>query len=192
MDFSIYKKHQFQNSLWSGGSTTQLYISPAEASYSERNFDVRISTAKVEQNESTFTLLPRINRKLMILEGEIHINHQNQYSKHLKQFDVDSFKGDWITTAFGTCTDFNVMTSVNKQSELFCLQIPVNNKLHIKLDTQWNTLCLYIIKGSLQIEVNQTNHTLEQGDFIVIKELTKFIFPIQSNKKCEISVVKIR
>lgn len=192
MNISHFKNCDFQNSTWSGGSTTQLYISPADASYSGRNFDVRISTAKLEAEQSTFTLLPGVNRKLMILEGEIYINHQNHYSKRLKQFDVDSFKGDWITTAIGTCIDFNVMTTGNKQSELFGLHIAANSNSHINLEEQWNTMCLYVITGSLQIEINQTNYFLDQGELIVITDVTQFVFPIHSNNKCQIAVAKIK
>ena len=108
MKTTILTPQQFTTSEWSGGSTTQLYIFPATATYAARDFELRISTAKVEVAASTFTALPGVQRKLMILEGAITITHEGQYSKHLKPFEVDEFSGDWKTTAVGTCTDFNV------------------------------------------------------------------------------------
>src|SRR5690606_30789549 len=96
---SILSPQHFLTTKWSGGSSTQLYIFPANASFTERNFELRISTAKVEVEESTFTALPGIHRKLMILEGEISINHEGQYRKHLKPFNVNNFSGDWKTTS---------------------------------------------------------------------------------------------
>ncbi|MDF1551007.1 MAG: HutD family protein, partial [Bacteroidales bacterium] len=104
MEFTIYKPEDFKTSTWSGGTTTQLFIYPSSADYLKRNFDFRISTAKVTVAKSDFTSLPEISRKIMILEGEITIQHQNRYSKQLKKFDIDEFEGDWKTSAIGTCT----------------------------------------------------------------------------------------
>ena len=53
MNITILSKSDYITSNWSGGSTTQLFISPATASYAERNFDFRISSAKVEVAAST-------------------------------------------------------------------------------------------------------------------------------------------
>jgi environmental stress-induced protein Ves len=39
-------------SQWSGGTTTQLYLQPEDSVFSDRNFDLRISTAKIEQELS--------------------------------------------------------------------------------------------------------------------------------------------
>src|SRR3989338_2528629 len=103
MNITLVTEQDYITSQWSGGSTTQLYISPANASYAECNFDFRISSAKIEVPESTFTVLPNVNRKLMVLEGEITLNHENpvntgpggQYKKTLQKYEVDTFNGDW-------------------------------------------------------------------------------------------------
>ena len=55
-------------SRWSGGTTTQLAISPANALYADREFLWRVSSAVVELPESDFTPLPDYDRILMILE----------------------------------------------------------------------------------------------------------------------------
>ena len=39
---------RFSTSKWSGGSTTELFIWPKDASYAERRFNIRISTATVD------------------------------------------------------------------------------------------------------------------------------------------------
>ena len=103
---------------WSGGTTTQLAIYPQDADYKKQNFQFRISTAMIEAKESTFTKLPGISRKLMILDGEIKIEHQNQYSKILKKFEQDSFEGDWDTKRYGKATDFNLMTTGSAKGEI--------------------------------------------------------------------------
>ncbi len=36
----------YQISTWSGGQTTQLFLSPKEGSYQDRTFDFRLSTQR--------------------------------------------------------------------------------------------------------------------------------------------------
>jgi len=191
MNIEHLKQSDFQKSLWSGGSTTQLYISPKDASLAERNFDIRISTANVELEESTFTSLPGVSRKLMILDGEIQINHQNQYSKRLKQMDVDTFRGDWNTTAIGTCTDFNVMTTGNLFSELIGMEFTKDSNSTIHIEKEWNSLFLFIISGKLQLEIDGLQYNLCPGELIVIEKLSGLTLPILAKRSCQIAIVKI-
>ncbi len=192
MNVNIIENSQFQTSSWSGGTTTELYISPKDSSYSKRNFDVRISTAKVDIEESTFTALPGIYRKLMVLEGEITLSHENRHSKELKPLDVDTFEGGWTTKSIGTCVDFNVMTNKKTQSDLCGLKIEAGSKTQIEVEKKWDCLCLYAIAGKLQIQIDQKSFILEQGNLIVIDDLSQFVFPIQSLNECQIAVVKIK
>lgn len=191
MTTTILNSNDFVTSNWSGGSTTQLYISPANASYAERNFDFRISSAKVEVPESTFTVLPGVNRKLMVLEGEITLNHENEHSKTLQKFEVDTFNGDWKTTAIGTCTDFNVMTSGDLQSDLSSLQVATNHTIHLKVEEHWKTLLLFVLKGSINIEINNKLNLLKKDNLMVLNNLNKFSFPLYANKHSEVIVSKI-
>ena len=157
MNITVLTSQDYKTSEWSGGSTTQLFISPANTSYAERNFDFRLSSAKVEVAESTFTALPGVNRKLMVLEGEIILNHENpvrtgtggQHPKTLQKYEVDTFKGDWKTTAKGTCTDFNVMTTSNQTSELSHMQLLANHYKKLIVEENYHTVCLYLHSGSI-------------------------------------------
>jgi environmental stress-induced protein Ves len=192
MNVILLKKHQFQNSVWSGGVSTQLYVSPLWASYAERNFDIRISTAKVEVDKSMFTSLPGVHRKLMILEGEITISHENHYVKHLNQFDVDTFEGNWKTSAVGTCTDFNVMTTGKLKSELFVLQIALNARYNFNLDKQWKTLILYGLAGNVNIGINAHVYQLKTGNLFVVNNIdTGYKFPLIANEDSKIIVTII-
>lgn len=58
MSVTIKTKGQYPVSNWSGGSTTELYLDPPQASYAQRNFGVRVSSATVECERSQFTALP--------------------------------------------------------------------------------------------------------------------------------------
>lgn len=171
MAFFIRSESDFSESLWSGGSTKQLYIFPEDASFAERNFQLRISTAKVEVPESTFTSLPGFSRKLMILEGEIDITHEHQHSKKLKPFEVDSFSGDWKTNAIGTCVDFNVMTSGTAKSELSSVEVLENESIQISGSEHWTDLFIFPLDGSVTITINQQLILLEKGNLFCLKEL---------------------
>ncbi|MBU1101629.1 MAG: HutD family protein [Bacteroidetes bacterium] len=190
MNVSIFEKHHFRTSLWSGGSTTQLYISPADTSYADRNFNIRISSAKVEVENSTFTSLPDVNRKLMILEGEITITHRDEYSKHLKPFDVDTFSGDWHTTAIGTCTDFNVMTTGSIKSELYSLPLAANSSTNMNLNEQWKTLYLYLFSGDLHLEIDQNDYHIKKGNLLVAIDVNNSLFSLRAIDNCQVVVVK--
>ena len=172
MKTKILTQKHFQTSQWSGGSTTQLYIFPSNATYAARNFELRISTAKVKVPESTFTALPDIYRKLMILEGAITITHEGHYSKHLKPFEVDKFSGDWKTTAKGTCTDFNVMTKGQLPSDLYHLAIAAGSSYSLKLKSECKNLFLYATSGTIHLQLMDENYILEIGNLMVIEDLS--------------------
>ena len=188
---TILQADDFVTSNWSGGSTTQLYISPANASYTERNFDFRISSAKVEVPESTFTALPGVNRKLMVLEGEITLNHENKYKKTFQKFEVDTFNGDWKTTAIGTCTDFNVMTTGNQTSELSHMQLLANHYKTLIVEENYHTVCLYLHSGSIYVEINNKLYNLKKESLLVLSNINIFSFHLQAHKRSELIISKI-
>lgn len=188
---NLLTNSDFLESLWSGGSTTQLYIFPEDASYTERNFQFRISTAKVEVAETTFTSLPGFSRKLMILEGEITIHHENHYSKQLAPFEVDSFSGDWTTTALGTCVDFNVMTSVKMESDLSTLELHRHKKIELSADQKWEHLFFYSVEGEAEIKMANVEIQLKKGNLLHFSELNLQPIQLQTSKKARIVLVRI-
>ena len=191
MKTSIFSPEHFLTSKWSGGSSTQLYIFPVDTSYKEQNFELRISTAKVEVKESTFTILPGIHRKLMVLEGEICITHEGQYRKNLKPFDVDRFSGECKTTSIGTCTDFNVMTTSGLQSELYYLGMEAISSYKLKPKDWCKNLFLYATLGNIHLQVMNVNYILETGNLLVIEKLSVSSISINSAEAFGLVIVEI-
>ena len=191
LKISTLSQQHFLTTQWSGGSSTQLYIFPANASYTERNFELRISIAKVEVEESTFTALPGIHRKIMILEGEICITHEGQYSKHLKPFDVADFSGDWKTTSIGTCTDFNVMSTGRQESELYHLAMDAISSYKLKPKQPCKNLFLYATSGNIHLKLMNINYILEIGNLLVIENLSVSSICINSAEAFGLVVVEI-
>lgn len=170
----IIRKNQQQVSKWSGGTTTQLLIYPPEAIYSERNFKWRISSAKVEIDESIFTSLPGISRIIMILDGTLKLEHEGHHSIILNKFDQDNFSGDWVTKSYGKVTDFNLMMSRECVGKINLLTINgEGQKKHLVYHNDMNysniTEAFYFIDGDVDVLVDgQEKLKLFQGDLLYI------------------------
>lgn len=94
---------------WSGGQTRELYIAGGAADYAARDFTLRLSSATVETDESTFTPLPAFHRVLMPLSAPVQLTHDEEQPIALLPFQTDFFDGGAKTISRGRCQDFNVM-----------------------------------------------------------------------------------
>jgi len=191
MKFEVIKATQLGSEKWSGGTTTQLFIFPPDATYQNRNFDFRLSTASVETATSTFTKLPGVSRHLMILEGEVAIKHEGHHECRLQKFDIDSFEGSWITTAAGMCKDFNLMTkaSVRGRIAVAVIEPTIVKTYQLNLNLEW--LFLYVNDGNIQLELNQTKTNLQRGDLFLLKNIVSGNLLIKSDAKSEVVITEI-
>ncbi|WP_430400647.1 HutD family protein [Flavobacterium sp.] len=187
MNYKIISKKDLITTTWQGGTTTELYIYPEDSNYQERNFEFRLSSAQVNLEESQFTSLPNIDRELMVLDGSIEITHENQYSKRLNKFNVDSFKGDWKTSSKGTCTDFNLMSNVNYNCKIEVVTSSENQKKKLKNSSDF--LILYNYKGEVLIKNENILFRLKEGDVFVLKE--KMNLEISFSDTSELIISKI-
>ncbi|MBE9468025.1 MAG: HutD family protein [Bacteroidetes bacterium] len=184
---NIFKKKDLITSPWSGGTTTQLAIYPHDADYKKRNFIFRLSTALVTDEESAFTKLPEVYRLLMVLDGELEINHKNEYSKTLKKFDIDKFKGEWETTSKGKIRDFNLMTKGNTVGELNSIILGKTEERQVHLFENFNIISYYAYKGNFIIDANNKKKTINEGDIVLFyKKNTNKQIKITALTDCEI------
>lgn len=170
-ELKLIKKVEHKTSQWSGGTTTQLYIYPENSQYDKRDFLFRISSAKVEIEESTFTSLPGINREIMILDGELDLYHEGHHNVKLKKYDIDSFSGDWNTKSYGKVTDFNLMMNKGCSGKLEHLKIEKDNskKIYINKATtsEKQVYILYCVSGKISINL-KVNIELNKEDVLVL------------------------
>ena len=186
MTYKIKKNSSFSSQGWSGGKTTELYIYPENSNYNKREFDFRLSTASVETEVSTFTPLPGIKRTLMVLDGEMTLNHLGHHTKKLNCFESDVFKGEWKTSSIGKCTDFNLMTMGNTKGTVESLHANKGKKVVVSFSDNIQHLVIYVYSGRIKVE----NETIETGDLIVFENTTKSI-EIISVEKCDLIISKI-
>lgn len=109
---TLISPETYLSSTWSGGRTTQLCLLPAGASYAERNFDLRISSATVEIEESVFSDLRGYSRIIAPLEGSFDLQHPDRKGLqhfHLERYQLHAFDGGEKTLCRGRGRDFNVI-----------------------------------------------------------------------------------
>ena len=169
MHVTFIPKSSQKETEWSGGTTTQLFIFPEESSYVQRDFLFRISTAEVKVDESTFTKLPDVSRVIMILEGEIKLNHEGKSIKVLKKFDTDIFEGSWNTKAFGKCTDFNLMTAGNCKGNLQSIVLNSNQIFTKILFDKQSFIGYYLMSGRVNFIFPHQKVELQQNDFVLLE-----------------------
>jgi environmental stress-induced protein Ves len=150
-------------SSWSGGTTTQLAIFPNSASVEKRNFDWRISTARVELEESVFSDFSGYQRIFLSLDNPLVINHAlptGVLQVNLNPFESTGFDGSWKTTSKGVVTDFNVIFKPNYHPEVRVIDLNFAECIELSA-TQ---VFLYLVQGSLSI--NQTE--ISEKSFVVL------------------------
>lgn len=190
----IIKKDKLSSSKWSGGTTTQLYIYPENELYENRNFTFRISSAEVNLEESTFTKLPNIKRRIMILYGKLKLIHENHHSVTLEKFQQDTFYGDWDTKSYGKVTDFNLM--LNENADGFIEYINLENEKIInpyKNDKYNNTTeVFYCVKGKINISINNKREQLETGDVAIIKNIYNLEIELNNLDKFNSDIIRTK
>ncbi len=191
MDYTKLDADRFITTKWAGGTSTQLMIYPLTSDYQKQDFDFRLSTAKVEIEKSTFTSLPGISRKIMILDGSIILNHENHYTKSLNKFEMDAFEGDWKTSTIGRCTDFNLMTRDKTIGELSMQAIKKNQCTDCFIEKVWDRLFIYIYSGKVSFDLNNKKETLNQGDLLAINKLTTQNIQYKGIENSELIISKI-
>lgn len=171
----LIKREKQKTTKWSGGTTTELAIYPKDAIYSKRNFKWRLSSAVVKDEKSTFTSLKGIWRLIMVLEGEMTLNHEGHHTVHLKPFEQDSFSGEWITNSTGKVKDFNLMMasgcegSINtvalRKDEFFQVEIEISRNSN---EAKQLTEAFYCVNGKAVVNIDEREIELNEGDFLLI------------------------
>ena len=162
----------FARSQWSGGSTTQMAIEPADAVYAERDFLWRLSSATVELDESLFTALPDYNRLIATLSAPIELCHDGGERFTLQPRAVHAFDGGAETQCWGKCVDFNLMLRKGRASgasRAVCggeTLAPMGD-----ICAEGHVLYLYCVQGLLRLVCAGESMELAAGDCAVLRGL---------------------
>jgi environmental stress-induced protein Ves len=168
MKITTFYGNTQEQSSWSGGTTTELFIYPDGATNTEQNFDFRISTADVISATSNFTAFPGYHRRLLVLRGGIELTHKDQYTKMLTELEQDAFSGDWETSAIGRCMDFNLICSPKAKGKMKAHQLEKGARVEIQRDDSF--LFIYAVIGSIDVIIDEKTYSLGSTDFLIIRE----------------------
>ncbi|MEY3200298.1 MAG: hypothetical protein RJA13_2256 [Bacteroidota bacterium] len=175
MEIRKFVKENLLSTKWSGGTTTQLYIYPENADFSSRQFDFRISTASIDVETSDFTSLNGFERKLLVLSGNLELEHAEHHSKKMVPFEQDCFLGEWQTKPFeqdcflgewqtksrGKAVDFNVIYRPGMETHLFAKTLVSGKSISFNTD---KVLFIYVFSGLVRIG----KETAQTGDLIKV------------------------
>lgn len=171
MEITVITANNFKISDWSGGTTTQFFMYPTSSNYQKLDFDFRLSMATVSVERSIFTALPGVSRTLMVLDGEITLNHESKYSKRLGKLDMDHFEGEWKTSSVGMCTDFNLMTTGNTDGKLASIVIKNGQKITYPIKEKKDWFFVYNYSGKAILHIKDKTYTIHQSDLLMINKL---------------------
>lgn len=151
----------FNISRWSGGTTTELFIWPHGASYAERRFGIRISTATVDIAQSTFTKLPGVTRYIAPLGDGFTLKIGQNEPEFIPHAAVKRFDGGEDVTCVGAGRDLNLMLS-GAAGELIMIK---PNERHIVRQAEF--LFAYAVQDC-RISVGSVQMNTESGEFLRI------------------------
>lgn len=159
-----------KTSTWFGGNTTEILLLPENSSYLSRDFDLRISRASIEIEDSNFTSLPDFQRWIMLLSGSIELYHSNSLARVLKPFEVYAFDGGETTKSIGLAKDFNVMIRKNSGSVLIeKIDIKTNEELNLSAKNSMFILCLHGEFSCNNYQLTSEDAIFSQNDDFTIK-----------------------
>lgn len=155
MKITVKTERDYHTLAWSGGTTTELYLYPEDGSYAKRQFQVRISSATVDLEESTFTSLPGTTRYLAAVTGELYLCHKGRYERRMQPYEIEKFQGDWETTSRGRVRDFNLMLKDGADGEMTAVLINAGETVKLSFynkETQWDHAVIFNPEGTFCIQ----------------------------------------
>ena len=196
MNWEAFSPADYVTSVWSGGTTTQLAISPVNAVYASRNFLWRLSSAKVELEHSDFTPLPDYNRLISVLDGELSIRIGEGEKSPLPRFSLRAFDGGTPVESWGKCSDFNLMLRKG-----LCIGLVQHVMLAPKSSSIWcapvtapcrfarTDIAIYCVAGDVKLDVGPE---AASGWLLLCREAEFSYLDLSSDSGTELMISVIR
>ncbi len=163
---------------WSGGETFEILIYPLHSQFNSADYNLRISVATVNLEQTTFTSLPGVNRILTVLEGSLTLVHEGHHSSKLAPYEQDRFQGDWKTNSTGIVRDFNVMWKIGEAS-VEHLSLAKGQSQSIRIDKRF--CVIFLANGQVRFDDKE----IEKNDAIYFEDEVT----IQANIHSELIIV---
>lgn len=149
------------------GQTQELYIYPEDAMYQELNFSFRVARTVGETEKGALRHYPGFKRKLMLIDGELHLQHKGEHEITLGQYETDVSLGCWETETSGRGVDLSVLTTEGFQSKIELLHY--NDKVELKND---HFVSFYVLEEGAKLYFKNDGKTykeeLSAGDYVIV------------------------
>jgi hypothetical protein len=151
-------ENDYKVAKWSGGSATELFIWPEGAVYAKREFSLRVSSARVDLEESDFTPLTGVIRYITPLSGSFTLTHPGLTPVVMGPLaEPYRFSGEISTHCVGKATDFNLMLKGIEGEMALCEDVwPLRPGFN----------CLYAV-ADMAVELAEC-YTLKNGELLVV------------------------
>ncbi|MDN3673858.1 HutD family protein [Flavobacterium branchiarum] len=175
MNIRLLSKDDCTASVWSGGLTYEYLIFPKTASYSDRDFIFRISSATIEKEPSEFTRFEGYHRYLAMLDNSLHVEINNAKKTYAK-YEIMEFNSDDDVTSYTKGIDFNWM--VSEKVSYHNLKLTNGNQI-----SNAQILILYSLHATV-IQINDKPYHLKPYDLLVIENQEKEDIILHFSNEC--------
>jgi len=154
---------------------------PINSKYKNLEFDYRISTATVDLEKSNFTKLSGVNRHIMVLKGDVKLQHSNSEMFHLPKLHSYSFDGGIETKSVGKIIDFNLMLRNNIKGEIRGYEINASEK---SVEIRSKDFVIYSFDSKIEVCIDEIIYSLSKGELLFGSNLSsKIIVQLKSSSK---------
>lgn len=167
MQITLLSHKDYRKTKWKGGTSTELFVYPPKTSYQERNFQIRISKAKVKIPNSTFTALPNYHRLLHLVKGSFLLNHNNEKLNLVLPGDTVFFEGSWETQCKGLGSDFNLMYSGKGVGNIASHIVLAGDYLNLNSQELGQLNFIYVLSGKVNILLRNQEFKLKKNQSLV-------------------------
>lgn len=164
MKIQYVNEKDFKTTDWSGGTTTEYYIFPPSGDYGKRDFNIRISSAVMRDENSTFTELPGVERFLTPLSNTLELT-VNKETISLYPYEVINFMGTDEVYCTGIGTDFNLM--LKAASGMMETHEFENDNITLLIDKK-HSYAIYSYDGKATIEYKNDKYLLDKHNMVII------------------------
>ena len=166
----IFKEENYKLSKWSGGSTRELAIYPANAEYLDRDFLWRLSSADSDKEESSFTKLPDYDRILMVLDGSVVLAHGEERTASLGAWESDAFDGAIKTKCFGQLKkDYNLIYRKGTHGRMELIELTDQGHAIECSESGCRCIGIYSAEGYAVVSVNGQTDMVKEDQQMVIE-----------------------
>lgn len=184
MKVNIIKWSDFKTSEWSGGTTSEIIIVPEGAEVGKRNFELRISTATCDLDESVFSDYTGFKRYIAPVDGELILDVEGSEVK-LKPYEVYEFSGSDSVAGYSKVRDYNLIL---KDGLKAVMESFVLRDIQVMTLTSKNYL-VQSFDGDIRFETENESGILNKNDALLIEDASGLL-KLYSEKEIPIFVTQ--